>query len=88
MTDRTYVKLREVNLAYSLPAKLLHNNKYIKGATFSLIGRNLFYWAKRKDVDLDQFAAGFNDADRSIQRGGILQSATARRYGFNINLNF
>jgi hypothetical protein len=88
MTDRTYVKLREVNIAYSLPAKLLHNNKYIKGATFSLVGRNLFYWSTRKDVDLDQFAAGFNDSDRSLQSGSTIQSVTARRFGFNISLNF
>jgi hypothetical protein len=62
--------------------------KYIKGATFSLMGRNLLYFADRKDQDLDQFAAGYNDSDRSLQRGAILQSATARRFGFNISLNF
>jgi len=88
MTNRSFVKLREVNIAYSLPANMLSKLKYIKGATISLVGRNLLYFADRKDQDLDQFAAGFNDADRSLQSGAILQSATARRFGFNINLNF
>ena len=88
MTSRSFIKLREINLAYSLPANTLVKLKYIKGVTFSLVGRNLLYFADRKDQDLDQFAAGFNDADRTLQRGAILQSATARRYGFNINLNF
>ncbi len=88
MTSRSFVKLREVNIAYSLPANVLAKFKYIKGATFSLVGRNLLYFADRKDQDLDQFAAGFNDSDRTLQRSGILQSATARRFGFNINLNF
>ena len=88
MTSRSFVKLREVNIAYSLPANMLAKLKFIKGATFSLVGRNLLYFADRKDQDLDQFAAGFNDADRSLQKGAILQSATARRFGFNINLNF
>jgi len=88
MTSRSFVKLREVNLAYSLPAKILSKMKYIKGATFSLVGRNLLYFADRKDQDLDQFAAGYNDSDRSLQKGAIIQSATARRFGFNINLNF
>lgn len=87
MTSRSFVKLREVNIAYSLPANVLAKFKYIKGATFSLVGRNLLYFADRKDQDLDQFA-GFNDSDRSLQRGAIIQSATARRFGFNINLNF
>jgi TonB-linked SusC/RagA family outer membrane protein len=88
MTSRSFVKLREVNIAYSLPANVLAKLKYIKGATISLVGRNLLYFADRKDQDLDQFAAGFNDSDRSLQKGAILQSATARRFGFNINLNF
>ena len=88
MTDRTFVKLREINLAYSLPAKLLGKAKFIKGATFSIVGRNLFYWAKRTDFDIDQYAAGYNDSDRSLNTGGALQSASMRRFGFNINLNF
>ncbi len=88
MTNRSFVKLREVNIAYSLPANVLAKLKYIKGATISLVGRNLLYFADRKDQDLDQFAAGYNDSDRSLQKGAILQSATARRFGFNINLNF
>ena len=88
MTNRSFVKLREVNIAYSLPANFLAKLKYIKGATLSLVGRNLLYFADRKDQDLDQFASGYNDSDRSLQKGAILQSATARRFGFNINLNF
>ena len=88
MTSRSFVKLREVNIAYSLPANMLSKLKYIKGATISLVGRNLLYFADRKDQDLDQFASGYNDSDRSLQKGAILQSATARRFGFNINLNF
>lgn len=88
MTDRSFVKLREVNISYTLPAGLLSKSRFIKSATFSLVGRNLLYWAKRKDIDLDQFASGYNDTDRSLNNGGVLQSVTARRFGFNINLSF
>ncbi|NLR82944.1 SusC/RagA family TonB-linked outer membrane protein [Chitinophaga eiseniae] len=88
MMDRSFAKLREVSLGYSLPARLLNNNHFIKSATFSLVGRNLLYWAKRKDIDLDQFASGYNDSDRSLNNGGVLQSITARRFGFNVNLSF
>jgi TonB-linked SusC/RagA family outer membrane protein len=87
--DRSFVKLREVTLSYALPAKLL-NNKKIKAVTFSLVGRNLLYFAARKDFDIEQYASGFNVADRSA--GGTsstdLQSATSRRYGVNINVSF
>ncbi|HVI49266.1 MAG TPA: SusC/RagA family TonB-linked outer membrane protein [Chitinophaga sp.] len=88
MVDRSFAKLREVTIGYTLPARLLGSNRFIKSATFSLVGRNLLYWAKRKDIDLDQFASGYNDTDRSLNNGGVLQSMTARRYGFNINLSF
>ncbi|MES1219453.1 MAG: SusC/RagA family TonB-linked outer membrane protein [Bacteroidota bacterium] len=88
MTDRSFAKLREVTIGYSLPAKFLGKNKLIKAATFSLVGRNLLYFSKRKDIDLDQFASGYNDTDRSLGNGGQLQSTTARRFGFNINLSF
>ena len=91
MIDRSFAKLREVTLGYSLPASLL-KGKYIKGVTISLIGRNLLYFAKRKDMDVDQFAAGYNAADRSLSgaNGGSqgLSSVTARRFGFNLNISF
>ena len=88
MTDRSFAKLREVTIGYTLPAKFLAKSRLIKSASFSLVGRNLLYFAKRKDMDLDQFASGFNDSDRSLGNGGQLQSTTARRFGFNINLSF
>jgi TonB-linked SusC/RagA family outer membrane protein len=88
MTDRSFAKLREVTLGFSLPASMLGKAKLIKSASFSLVGRNLLYFAKRKDIDLDQFASGYNDTDKSLGNGGQLQSTTARRFGFNINLSF
>jgi hypothetical protein len=88
MTDRSFAKLREVTLGYTLPAKMLSKSKYIKAASFSLVGRNLLYFAKRKDIDLDQFASGYNDSDRSLNNGGVLQSLSGRRFGFNVNLSF
>lgn len=88
MTDRSFVKLREVILGFNLPAKMLGKGKLIKSASVSLVGRNLLYFAKRKDIDLDQFASGYNDTDKSLGNGGQLQSTTARRFGLNINLSF
>jgi len=90
MIDRTFAKLREVNLSYSLPERSLKGS-FIKGVTFSLVGRNLLYFASRKDIDVDQYASGFNASDRVAggSKGNVgLQSTTARRFGFNINLNF
>ncbi|MEI6087528.1 MAG: SusC/RagA family TonB-linked outer membrane protein [Bacteroidota bacterium] len=88
MIDRSYVKLREVSFGYTFPAKMLGNNKVIKSASISLVGRNLLYFAARKDFDIDQFTSGFNDSNRSLNKGDALQSVTTRNFGFNLNLTF
>jgi hypothetical protein len=88
--SRTFVKLREVQLAYSFPARTLRKT-FVKSATVALVGRNLLYFAKRKDFDIDQYASGFNAADRSYEgtSGDVtLSSPTFRRFGFNLNLAF
>ena len=88
MTSKTYMKLREVTIGYTIPSKFLGNNKYIKNASVSLVGRNLLYFAERTDFDLDQYAAGYSASTRSTQKDPGLQSATTRRFGININLTF
>lgn len=90
MVDRSFAKLREVTIGYSLPDRLLKKG-LIKKATFSLVGRNLLYFAAHKDIDLDQYASGYNASDRGlggVKSGGDLSSPTVRRFGFNINLTF
>jgi TonB-linked SusC/RagA family outer membrane protein len=83
--DRSFVKLREVNLTYNFPVK----NKVIKAASVSLIGRNLLYFAKRKDFDIDQYPAGYNNSNLSVNGNSPdLQSATSRRFGANFNISF
>lgn len=88
MIDRSFVKLREVTLGYTFPASFLAKSRLFKSASISLVGRNLLYWAARKDIDLDQFPAGYNDYDRTLNNGGLLQSPAGRRFGVNINLSF
>ncbi len=90
MISRTYAKLREATLSYSLPQSLLKGT-FIRRASFGIVGRNLLYFAARKDIDIDQFASGYNASDRSLvgtNGGSDLESPTARRYGFNIHLTF
>ena len=91
MISRSYAKLREATIGYNLPAKLLQGT-FIKKASFNLVGRNLLYFAARKDIDLDQFASGYDASSRSLVGydggGADLESPTARRYGINIHLTF
>ncbi|OOQ60879.1 SusC/RagA family TonB-linked outer membrane protein [Mucilaginibacter pedocola] len=90
MISRTYAKLREVTIGYTFNKTFLQKAG-IKSATLSLVGRNLLYFAARKDFDIDQYASGYNSADRTTggaPANGALQSSTFRRFGFNVNLSF
>lgn len=78
---KSYTKLREVTLTYTLPQTVFGNKSFIREASVSLVGRNLLYFFpnKYKDVDVDQYTQ---------DSGSGLQTPTARNYGFNINLSF
>lgn len=80
LMDRSFAKLREVVIGYNLPSGLLQKT-FFKQASISFVGRNLLYFAEKKDIDLDQFANG-------SQGSSDLQTPTMRRYGFNLNLTF
>ena len=82
--DASYVKLREVNLTYSLPKASMSKLAPIKGIDFSLIGRNL--WIIHKNLP-------YSDPEENITSGNVqgYQSGaypTTRTIGFNIKLNF
>jgi hypothetical protein len=79
LVSRSYAKLREVVIGYDLPARWLGRSS-IRRASVSLVGRNLLYFAQRKDIDLDQYP-GYSIFPP-------LQSATTRRFGVNVNLTF
>ena len=80
LISKTFAKLREVTIGYALPQTILRGS-FIRSANISFVGRNLLYFAKNKDVDLDQYPG----AD---QGSSTLQTPTTKRYGFNINLSF
>jgi TonB-linked SusC/RagA family outer membrane protein len=81
--SRTFIKFRQVSLAYALPKSLLTKTP-IRSATFSLIARNLFFIRK----DLPTFDP---EASDSIGQGFGYDSGglpTSRTYGFNLNVSF
>ena len=81
MISKTYVKLREVTLTYSIPDKVFKGKSFIRKANVSLVGRNLLYFfpSRFKDLDVDQYTQ---------DSGSGLQTPTTRSYGFNLNLTF
>lgn len=77
--SRTFVKLREVVLTYTIPQTVL-SKTFIKQANISFVGRNLLYFAERTDIDIEQYAGGGGSSG--------LQTPTTRRFGFNLNISF
>lgn len=79
LMSRSFSKLREVTVTYQLPQKWFEGGKIIRSASVSLVGRNLLYFAEKKDIDLEQYLNGGQSG---------LQTPTAKRYGFNLNITF
>lgn len=82
--DASYVKLREVVFTYSFPESLFRNSNLIKGADFSIIGRNV--WLIHKNLP-------YSDPEENLSAGNIqgMQSGaypTTRTLGFNLNVKF
>jgi TonB-linked SusC/RagA family outer membrane protein len=59
--DASYVKLRELSVAYNVGDRLLDAvglNRMVRGAKVALIGRNLFTWTDYSGFDPDVVAGG------------------------------
>lgn len=72
--SQSFLKLREVTLTYQVKAKWLEKS-FIRGADFSVVGRNLLLISKMPNVDPD---SGVDN----------LQTPSTRSIGFNVNLKF
>ncbi|SKB83924.1 SusC/RagA family TonB-linked outer membrane protein [Dyadobacter psychrophilus] len=79
LMSRSFAMLREVVIGYAIPNSWLERSKIFRSASVSLVGRNLLYFAEKKDIDLNQYISGGESGP---------QTPSMRRYGVNINLTF
>ncbi|WP_035565591.1 SusC/RagA family TonB-linked outer membrane protein [Hymenobacter sp. IS2118] len=83
--DASFVKLREVNLSYSLPSALVTRFGFVKGVDLSIIGRNLWIIHKNlPDADPEEGLSSGN-LGQGYQSGSY---PTARTVGANIRFSF
>lgn len=78
--DLTYVKMRELSIGYNFPMEKCKFGKFIKGATVSFIGRNLWLMYSKTD--------DFDPSEISGTHGEDGQLPGTRSYGVNLKLNF
>ncbi len=81
--DASYVKLREVNVSYTLPSKVLENS-FISGLQFSVIGSNL--WIISKNIPYSDPEAGLSSGNLQGYQAGVMPST--RDIGFNVKMQF
>lgn len=86
VTPGWFIKLRDVNLSYTVPASLVKKSKIFSSANVAIYGRNLFTIVDKKNM--------YTDPEFSYTSGNGLgisntaQTPPVRQYGFNVNFVF
>ena len=81
MYDASFAKLREVQLGYTFPAKLLQRFP-IRDVSISFVGRNLFLWTDAPHVDPETASSTGGTIIPGVESVAI---PSARSYGFNLS---
>lgn len=88
VTSGDFWKLRELAIAYDIPASVLGNTKVIKGVRISVQGRNLFMWMAKDNYYTDpEYSDAGNDSN-GIGLTGIGQTPPSRFYGATLSVKF
>ena len=86
LTSAAAWKVREIALSYDVPTSLLKSVRFVKGASVSLVGRNLLMFLPKSNEYTDpEFA---NTTGNALGVNGTGQLPPSRIYGFNVNLRF
>lgn len=82
MFDASFVKLREVQLGFSIPDRIW-GRVPLRGVTLSLVGRNLAVWSNVPHVDPETMSYSGGTALPGIEYMAI---PSTRSFGFNLGL--
>ena len=85
LVDRTYAKLRDVTVSYTLPKSFVRKAK-LTDVTLSAVGSNLYLWTPKSNcyIDPDQ---GYT-TDLNGMFGEIDCTVPCRYFGFNAQIKF
>lgn len=82
--DASFLKLRELSFAYSLPKSLLSRQRALKDVGVSFVARNLWTIVKHTD-NIDPEAAYNNSNGQGLELNGY---PATRSMGINVNIKF
>jgi TonB-linked SusC/RagA family outer membrane protein len=86
VTPGWFIKLRDVNLSYSIPSSVIKKTKIFSAANIALYGRNLFTLIDKSNYYTDpEFSF---TANNGIGINNSLQTPPVRQFGVNVNFTF
>jgi hypothetical protein len=85
LIDKSYLKLREVNVTYNMP-KAWFKNTIISDLSISLVGRNLLMWTPNQGI-IDPEGTNYGN-DLTSEYGEYYAAPTTRTFGGSIKVNF
>ncbi len=84
--DKSFVRLRNVSLSYSLPYKHIKQTS-LSNITFSVYGKNLFLWTPSDNSYVDPETTSYGRGIRS-EFGEFATNPSQRAYGASVKLTF
>ena len=88
LTPRSYVKIRNITLSYTLPSKWVKTIK-LSGASVGVFCNNVFFWTAKENRFIDPENTSFAEyGDLSAQFGERYCNPSCRTWGMNLNVKF
>lgn len=84
--DKTYLKIRDVTLTYSLPQSLSRKIKADQ-AKITIYGRNLYTWLPKRNTYIDPEVSNIGN-DLLSEFGEFRTGPSTRSFGLSLNLTF
>ncbi|PYF75864.1 SusC/RagA family TonB-linked outer membrane protein [Pedobacter nutrimenti] len=84
--DKTFIKLREVTLSYTLPGKIAKKIG-AERASVTLYGRNLFTWLPKENRIIDPEVSNLGN-DLASEFGEFRSGPSTKNYGLSLNVTF
>ena len=86
LIDRSYVKLRNITLSYSLPKSLI-SKIYLSEVNLSLFANNVFTWTHKSNKYIDPETSSYGN-DLAGMFGELYSNPGCRTFGFNVGIKF
>lgn len=86
LVNKSYVKLRNITLAYQLPKSIV-NQLYLSDVTLSLFCNNVFTWTHKSNTFIDPESSSRGN-DLEGQFGELYVNPSCRTFGFNVGIKF